>query len=136
MERLARKSHKDLILWRKSLDLAVDVHGLTATFPKFELFGLISQLRRAAVSVPSNIAEGSARRSTREFIAFLHIARGSLAELETQLLLAQRVGYISEDRLHHVIAAADEVGRILNAVLSGLKRRMKHRSDYPLTPIP
>jgi four helix bundle protein len=88
------------------------------------MFGLASQLRRAGVSVPSNVAEGSARKSTREFIHFLHVARGSMAELETQLQLAQRIGYLAASEVDDVQSAIDEVGRILNAVLAGLKRRL------------
>jgi four helix bundle protein len=124
MEQQSRNSHKDLILWQKALDLAVAVHEVSVAFPKSEIFGLVSQIRRAAVSVPSNIAEGSARRTTREFIAFLHIARGSMAEVETQLLLAQRVGYVSNERLTVLQARFDEVGRIMNAVITGLRRRL------------
>jgi four helix bundle protein len=88
MERLSRVSHKDLILWRKAMDLAVLVHQSCTAFPRSEIYGLVSQLRRAATSVPSNIAEGHARRFTKEFIYFLRVARGSMAELETQLLLS------------------------------------------------
>ena len=124
MEKQPRNSYKDLILWQKALDLAVAVHEASATFTRAEIFGLVSQVRRAAVSIPSNIAEGSARRSTREFIAFLHIARGSLAEVETQLLLAQRVGYLSNERLAGLQLKLDEVGRIMNAVITGLRRRL------------
>lgn len=81
------------------------------------------QMRRAAVSVPSNIAEGSARRTTRDFAAFLHIARGSLAELDTQLLLALKVGYLDEREHANLSQQIDEVGRIINALLTGLRRR-------------
>jgi four helix bundle protein len=124
MEQQSRNSHKDLILWQKALDLAVAVHEVSAAFPKSEIFGPVSQIRRAAVSIPSNIAEGSARRTTREFIAFLHIARGSMAEVETQLLLAQRIGYVSNERLAVLQVRLDEVGRIMNAVIAGLRRRL------------
>ena len=125
MEQQSRNSHKDLILWQKALDLAVAVHEVSAAFPKSEIFGLVSQIRRAAVSVPSNIAEGSARRTTREFMAFLHIARGSMAEVETQLLLAQRIGYVSDEHLLALQLKLDEVGRIMNAVIRGLRRRLE-----------
>jgi four helix bundle protein len=87
-----RRNHKDLILWQKALALATDIHRLTGQLPRHEIFGLSSQMRRSAVSIPSNVAEGAARRTTREFIAFLHIARGSFAELETQLLLTRQIG--------------------------------------------
>ena len=124
MEQQSRNSHKDLILWQKALDLAVAVHELSAAFPKSEIFGLVSRIRRAAVSIPSNIAEGSARRTTREFIALLHIARGSMAEVETQLRLAQRIGYVSNERLAVLQVRLDDVGRIMNAVIAGLRRRL------------
>jgi four helix bundle protein len=129
-----RHSHKDLLLWRKSMDLAVAVHRATQILPRTETFGLVAQLRRAAVSVPSNVAEGTARRTTKEFVAFLHVARGSLAELETQLLLAQRFGYIEEGALVEATLDVEEVGKLLNAVLAGLRRRLKQRSA--LSPIP
>jgi four helix bundle protein len=106
------------------MDLAVRIYRVSAALPKHEMFGLASQLRRAGVSVPSNVAEGSARKSTREFIHFLHVARGSMAELETQLQLAQRIGYLAASDVDDVQSAIDEVGRILNAVLAGLKRRL------------
>ena len=123
MERLSRVSHKDLILWRKALDLAVLVHRSSTALPRSEIYGLVSQMRRAATSVPSNIAEGYARRSTKEFIYFLRVARGSMAELETQLLLAQRVGYLPERQVTELQDRIDEVGRILHAVVAGLRRR-------------
>jgi four helix bundle protein len=129
-----RGSHKDLILWRKAMDLATDVHRLTRLLPSNEMFGLISQIRRSAVSIPSNIAEGTARRTTREFLAFLHIARGSSAELDTQLQLARNVGYLADADLVPVLAGLDEVGRLLNAVINGLRRRQQPASS--LSPIP
>ena len=105
------------------MDLAVLVHQSCTTLPRSEIYGLVSQLRRAATSVPSNIAEGYARRSTKEYIYFLRVARGSMAELETQLLLAQRVGYLPESEVRDLQDRIDEVGRILHAVVAGLRRR-------------
>ena len=134
METAPRKDHRDLLLWRKALDLTIDVYKTTKGFPRQEVFGLVSQLRRASVSVPSNIAEGTARRTTKEFIAFLHIARGSLAELDTQLSLARRLGYLTDAETNILVSQTDEVGRLLNAVLSGLRRRLERRSA--LSPIP
>jgi four helix bundle protein len=87
------KSFRDLDAWRLGLELAEKIYECTGSFPKSELFGLTSQMRRAAVSVPSNIAEGRTRSSTKEFLQFISIARGSLAELVTQLELAKRLGY-------------------------------------------
>lgn len=118
------KSHKDLIVWQKGLELAVDIHRLTENFPRHERFGIVAQLRRAAVSIPSNIAEGAARRTTRDFIAFLHIARGSLAELETQLLFAEQAAYVTPAALEKVMRLAHEVGRMINGMLRGLQRRL------------
>jgi len=124
-----RRSHKDLIVWRKALDLATLIYRITARFPRFELFALTSQLRRAAVSVPSNIAEGTARRTTREFVAYLHFARGSLAELETQVLLAVQVGYLNDVDAQQIQRAIDEVGRLINGVLRGLKTRAASEAE-------
>ncbi len=88
-------THKDLEVYKLSLDLVEDIYKITKSFPSSENFGLTSQLRRAAVSVPSNISEGSSRGSTKDFIRFLNIASGSLAEIETQLVIAERIGYIT-----------------------------------------
>jgi four helix bundle protein len=129
-----RDSHKDLLLWRKSMDLAVAIHRVSRSLPGAEMFGLVAQLNRAAVSVPSNIAEGSARRTTKEFVAFLHVARGSLAEVETQLMLVRRVGYLEAKMILESEELINEVGRLLNAVLAGLRRRLEERSA--LSPIP
>ena len=103
--------------------------GEDPKFPRHEFHGLAAQLQRAAVSIPSNIAEGSARQSTKEFIYFLRVSRGSMAELETQLLLAQRIGYLSESEVAGLQLLIDEVGRILNTVVAGLRRRLGKRSD-------
>lgn len=101
--------------------LAQEIHRVTAAFPKHELHSLTYQMRRAAVSIPSNIAEGSARGGTREFIHFLYVARGSLSELDTQLRLAVQFGYVGDS-----LATAEyisEVGRLLNAIIRGLRQR-------------
>jgi len=90
------KCHKDLDAWKSSMELAVKVYELTDKFPKTEIFGLTNQMRRAAVSISSNIAEGAARQTNKEFTQFLYIALGSNSELETQLLLAKEIGYISD----------------------------------------
>ncbi|WP_445425003.1 four helix bundle protein [Alishewanella sp. HL-SH06] len=88
--------HYDLKVWKLAMDLVVDVYAITRQFPDIEKFGLASQMQRAAVSIPSNIAEGAGRESNADFVRFLTIARGSLSELETQLLIAQRLGYITD----------------------------------------
>lgn len=88
------KSHKDLNVWKESMNLVTEVYIITKSFPKEEQFSLVSQMRRAAVSIPSNIAEGAARRGNKEFKQFLYIALGSLAELETQLMIAEKLEYV------------------------------------------
>ena len=104
--------------------LASATYRATRSLPRDEAFGLTSQIRRAAVSVPSNVAEGSARRTSRDYLAFLHISRGSLAELRTQLLIAHDVGFLADTHLRPLETQVDEVGRLLNAVIRGLRRRL------------
>lgn len=123
MDSSKRRDYRDLVLWQRAMELATEVHRTTLKLPRHEMFGMTVQLRRAAVSVPSNIAEGSGRRTTRKFIAFLHIARGSLSELKTQLALARTVGYLADPDLSIAESLSDEVGRLLNAVIRGLRRR-------------
>jgi len=117
------KSYKDLIVWQKSMDLVEMVYQVTKEFPKEELYGLTNQLRRAAVSVPSNIAEGQARSSTAEFRNFLSIARGSLAEVETQLLIAERLNYIESGKLGELMNIQAEINKMTNALMSKLALR-------------
>jgi four helix bundle protein len=116
-------SHKNYPTWQKAMAVAVQVHELTRQFPRHELFGLSNQMRRAAVSIPSNIAEGAARRTAWEFISFLPIARGSLAELDTQLLLARDFGYLPDDATTNSRAQLDEVGRMLTAAIRKLQQK-------------
>lgn len=104
------------------MDLVTDVYGLTQSFPKIETYGLMSQLRRAAVSIPSNIAEGHARLSTGEFRQFLGHALGSLVEVETQVLISERLGYIDSKRAVVLLDLTAEIGRILNGLLRSLSR--------------
>ena len=115
------KSYTELIGWQKSMALVTAVYKATQTFPREELYGLTSQMRRAAVSVPSNIAEGQSRYSKREFGHFLGNARGSLSELETQVLIAQDLGYIDRDAATRLLTQAAEVGRILNGLRASLR---------------
>jgi four helix bundle protein len=120
----SNRDYRDLVLWQKAMRLACAAYGATRNFPRDEAFGLTRQIRRAAVSVPSNVAEGSARRTSRDFLAFLHVARGSLAELRTELLIARDVGYLADDALLSLESLIDEVGRLLNAVIHGVGRRL------------
>jgi len=117
------RHHRDLVVWQKALSLVEVVYAASKSWLADERFGLVSQVRRAAVSVPSNIAEGCARRSTGSFVHFLSIARGSLAELETQMILANRLTYVSETQLDRVFAAADEVSRMLASLIKKLEDR-------------
>ena len=114
---------KDLIAWQKSMALVRDVYAVTEAFPKDEVFGLRSQIRRCAVSIPSNIAEGQARFSPAEFQRFLRTAKGSAAELETQVILAQQLGYIHESQTRTLEAAIAEVGRLISGLLNSLANR-------------
>ena len=120
---MAVKSYRELIAWQKAMDLAEGVYMLTSAFPREERYGLTSQIPRSAVSVPSNIAEGQGRRSTREFQSFLSIARGSLCEMETQVLLAERLGYLKTCNGSGLLDQAAEVGRLINGLLKSLSQR-------------
>ena len=114
------RNHRDLLVWQRAMELVVECYQLTRSFPKSETYGLSSQLQRAAVSVPANIAEGHGRRSTKSYLQFLSIATGSLSELDTHVELAHRLGYVSEEYLHSTKQLLDEVGRML----SGLRRSL------------
>lgn len=110
-------SFRELIVWNKSYALTLEIYGLTKKFPKDEQYNLVSQVRRLALSIPSNIAEGHARKGKKEFSQFLYIAFGSGAELETQLLLAKDLGYISESEFKKVYTLLTEVMKMLNALV-------------------
>jgi len=119
------KTHKDLLVWQKAMDFVVEVYAATNKFPQSELYGLTNQIRRSAVSIPSNIAEGAARNYDKEFIQFLYIALGSLSELETQLLIAARLNYLDPafvDRL-------EEIRRMLTGLIKNIKTRKSVISD-------
>jgi len=114
------KSHKDLDVYKKSLDLVVDVYKMTRSFPKEEKYGLCSQLQRAAVSIPSNIAEGAARKNDKEFIQFLHIALGSAAEIETQVEISKRLGYI---RNISITDKVTDIRRMIQGLVTYLRKK-------------
>ncbi len=113
-------SYTDLIAWNKAMDMAEAIYRATDAFPKREMFALTQQLHRAAISVPSNIAEGHARFSPRDFRHFLRMSRGSTAELETQLRLARRLGYLSEADLRPILKQVSEVGRVLTGLINSI----------------
>lgn len=118
------KSYRDLQVWQKAMLMAREIYRVTAEFPREELYGLTQQIRRAAVSIPSNIAEGEGRESTKEWLRHLSIARGSLYELETQLLLAKDLSYVTEAPVALLMEGADEISRMLRGLQSSLKKRL------------
>ena len=118
------QGYRDLVVWQKAIDLVASVYQATGNWPREEQFGgLTSQVRRAAVSIPSNIAEGHGRTGPREFAHHVSIAFGSLCELETQLLIAERLGYLSTQRVEPVMAAIADVRRLLRGLLRSLRER-------------
>ena len=117
-------SFKDLIVWQKSFQLTKDVYEATGRFPKHEIYGLSSQLRRAAISITSNIAEGFSRKSERENAQFISIAFGSSSEVETQLLLAKEFNYLGDKEFEKLSAILIEVRKMLNSMLSKLKSKL------------
>jgi four helix bundle protein len=114
-------SYRDLIAWRKAMDFVTEIYRATRSFPKDELYGLTNQLRRAAVSVPSNIAEGQAHFSQKEFHHFLSHARGSLVEIETQLMIAQNLNYLTPEQARLLLDKAAELGKVLNGLIASTK---------------
>jgi four helix bundle protein len=119
---MAGKNFKELLTWQRAMDLVEAVYLTTKTFPKDELYGLTSQMRRAAISIPSNIAEGQGRDHTKEFVHFLSVAYGSLSELETQILIAARIQYVTSQDSEKLLGLVGEVGRLLNGLSKSLNR--------------
>ena len=117
-------SYEDLQVWQKAMLLVTDVYRLTEAFPKKEQYRLTDQLCRAAISVPSNIAEGSARRSTKDYIRFVNIAYSSLMECETQIRIAEQLGYIDEVTKTRMIIQTQEIGKMSNALYTALKLKL------------
>lgn len=115
------RSHRDLIVWQKAMDLVTEVYRLTEHFPKSELYGLTSQIRRSAASIPANIAEGQGRRLAGEFLQFLGHARGSLLELDTHLEIAVRLGLLSSDLHSTLMQQLIEVRKLLNGLIRSIK---------------
>lgn len=113
-------NHKDLDAWKLSMELVTDIYQLTGSFPKEEIYGLTNQMRRAAVSIPSNIAEGAARNSEKEFLQFLHFSLGSAAELETQLLISDNLGFSRKSAEFHQKVA--RIKRMLNGLIAYLNK--------------
>ena len=114
-------SYRELLVWQKAMTLVVLIYKLTDTFPKTEIYGLTSQMRRCSLSIPSNIAEGYNRNYQKEFIQFLQIAYGSSAELETQISLAYEIGYIDKEKSEELLSLLTEVLKMLNTMLQKLR---------------
>lgn len=130
---MAITSYRDLEVWQRGMELAVGAYTLTRSFPKEELFGMTSQIRRAAASIPANIAEGWARNAPREFVRFLRIAQGSLRELETHLLLTSRVELTTEEIIQPLMGTCDLIGRQLHRLQESLQIKIAAQDGSPLT---
>jgi len=120
---VAVRDYRELVTWQKAMDLVVAVYKETRGFPRDELYGLTSQVRKAAVAIPSNIAEGQGRKFTKEFVYHLSVALGSLCEVETQLLIALRLNYVNQETCQTLAEMAAEVGRLLNGLIHSLSAR-------------
>jgi four helix bundle protein len=125
------ETHRDLRVWQQSIDFVSSIYLMTRSLPKEELFGLVSQMRRAAVSVPSNIAEGYARGTDKEKIHFLRISSGSMSELETQLTLCLKLGYISQEEYNATSEKLVSVWKQLNALISTIRKRLSPQETLP-----
>jgi len=125
---MAWKNYQELIVWQRAMELAAEVYQVVKKLPKEELFSLSDQMRRSAVSIPSNIAEGQARSTKKEFVRFLAIALGSKSELETQLLLSVKVGYLHDSDIEKAIGLLTETGKLLSALLHSQRSATREAS--------
>ena len=125
------ETHKDLRVWQQSMDLVSMIYMMTKSLPKEELFGLVSQIRRASVSIPSNIAEGYVRGTDREKLHFLRISSGSMSEVETQLIMCMKLGYISQEQYDEISEKLTAVWKQLNSLISAIKNRMQPQEYIP-----
>jgi four helix bundle protein len=120
---MSTSSFRDLRVWQEAMKLTTEIYRSTTAFPKHELYGLSQQIRRAAVSVPSNIAEGKGHRSNKEFVHFLLHARGSLLEVQTQLLIAEELQYIGKEEAERLLRLAEAVGRALSGLINSMSEK-------------
>ena len=120
-------TYRELLVWQKSMQLVTEVYRLTASYPRQEIYGLVSQMRRAAVSIPSNLAEGQARYHPRDFLRFIGHARGSLVELETQLMISIQLGYCSKEVSNRLLDQTAHIGALINNLYSAVERRTENR---------
>ncbi len=119
---------KKLTTWQKSVVLVKAIYACTSVFPKEEIYGLTSQMRRAAVSIPSNLADGHSRHTTKEYLRYVRVAYGSLAELETQCYLAQELGFLKPDAYKEIVLSSAELGRMMNSLMQSLQKKVKERA--------
>jgi four helix bundle protein len=129
------KSYQDLEVWQKAMDLVVNCYQTTKKFPRSEVYGLASQLQRAAVSIPANIAEGRERKYSKEFAQHLSIAYSSLAELETHIKISQRLNYINSDKTKQLLEKTAEIGRMIKGLRNSIVKRVSVKPD-PRSPSP
>ncbi len=117
------RTFKDLIVWQEALEFVVDVYKVTEKFPKSEMYGLTNQIRRSAVSIPSNIAEGNQRNSIPQYLKFVSIARGSLGELETQIILSHKLDYVDKNTQDDLLLKVEKIGRLIGGLMKSLKAK-------------
>ncbi len=122
------ESYKELVVWQKAIELVTDIYEVTKSFPQEERYGLIAQIQRAAISVPANIAEGWGRGSTKEYHQYLRVSRGSLAELETHLIISYKLDFISTGALYKLQKDIDTIGRMTNNLIKSLQRKLSPNS--------
>jgi four helix bundle protein len=130
------KSYRDLLVWQKGIDLVVIAYKATTGFPKSETYGLISQIRRAATSIPANIAEGYGRGSRKEYLQFLMVAQGSLKELETHFIVSEKLSYLTAPPKDRLLSQTDELGRMLGSLIRKLKASSSASTPYTQHPAP
>ena len=123
------KTYNDLEIWKKGVDFVVKVYDITKSFPKDEIYGITNQMRRAAVSIPSNIAEGSGRNSNKEFVHFLYISYGSCLELETQILISERLGLLGKDKKDAMLVNILELRKMISGLIKVLKEQKEQKEQ-------
>jgi four helix bundle protein len=132
------RSYRDLLVWQKAIELAILIYQLSDGFPRTEIYGLTSQIRRASVSIPSNIAEGYGRGSRKEYLQFLFVAQGSLKELETQTILSERLNYATAAQADRILSESEVVGKMLGSLIRSLRPKTagKAKTHNTLDPTP
>lgn len=133
---MSLRSYRDLVVWQRSMELAEELYGLCSRMPRYEMFGIAGQIRRAAASIPANIAEGYGREYRADYVKHLSIAQGSLAELETLVMLSVRIGHVEPPTVLKACSLSDEVGRMLTAMLRRLGSRRPLAPSRVVSPRP